>query len=74
MLLKHWVKSLIKKSGVKLHLHQFRHTFACKLAEADTNLFKIQKLMGHASITMTMKYARSLQTSDMADDIAKISF
>lgn len=71
--LKHWVKGLIQKSGVKLHLHRFRHTFACKLAEADVNTFKIQKLMGHSSIDMTMKYARSLRTEDMAEDIGKIT-
>jgi integrase/recombinase XerD len=72
--LKHWVQSLNKKSGVKFHLHMFRHTFACKLAEANTNVFKIQKLMGHTDIKMTMKYTRSMRTEDMGEDIAKISF
>lgn len=72
--LKHWVKNLSDKSGVKFHLHQFRHTFACKLVEANVNLFKIQKLMGHKNISMTMKYARSLQTEEMEEDIGKISF
>lgn len=71
--LKHWVKSVSEKSGVKFHLHEFRHTFACKLAENDTNFFKIQKMMGHRNISMTMRYARSLQTEDMMDDIGKIS-
>ncbi|MDB5198928.1 MAG: Phage integrase family protein [Chitinophagaceae bacterium] len=71
--LKHWTKNLIKKSGIKFHLHRFRHSFACKLAEADVNVFKIQKMMGHANISMTMKYARSINTEDMANDIGKIS-
>lgn len=71
--LKHWVNSLVIKSGVKFHLHQFRHTFACKLAEADVSVFKIQKLMGHSDIKMTMRYARSLKTENMDDDICKIS-
>lgn len=72
--LKHWVQNLIDKSGVKFHLHQFRHTFACKLAESDVNMFKIQRMMGHQNISMTMKYARSLQTEAMEEDIGKISF
>lgn len=72
--LKHWVQSIIDKSGVKFHLHEFRHTFACKLAESDVNIFKIQRMMGHQNISMTMKYARSLQTEAMEDDIGKISF
>lgn len=71
--LQHWVKSLIIKSGVRFHLHQFRHTFACKLCEANVNVFKVQKLMGHNDISMTMKYARSMRTEDMTDDIGKIS-
>lgn len=71
--LKHWVKSLIKKSGVKFHLHKFRHTFACKLAEKNVTAFNIQKLMGHCSMSMTTKYIRSLKTENMGEDINKIS-
>ncbi len=72
--LKNWVKSTSDKSGVKFHLHAFRHTFACKLAESNVNIFKIQKMMGHQNITITVKYSRSLQTEDMEEDIGKISF
>jgi integrase len=72
--LKHWVKSLIKKSGVRFHLHQFRHTFACKLCEANVNVFKVQKMMGHIDVAMTMRYARSMKTEDMIEDIGKITF
>ncbi len=71
--LKHWTQNLIKKSGVQFHLHRFRHSFACKLAEANVNFFKIQKMMGHSDIGTTMKYVRSMRTEDMGDDIGKIS-
>jgi integrase len=71
--LQHWVKNLIIKSGVRFHLHQFRHTFACKLCEANVNVFKVQKMMGHNDIAMTMRYVRSMRTQDMAEDIAQIS-
>ena len=70
--LKHWVTALNEKSSVRFHLHQWRHTFACKLADADVHPFKIQKMMGHTSITMTIKYARSLKTENMESDIGKI--
>lgn len=72
--LKHWVQRIADKSGVKFHLHAFRHTFACKLAESNVNIFKIQKMMGHKNISMTVKYARSLRTEEMEEDIGKISF
>ncbi len=71
--LKHWVESLITRSGVRFHLHQFRHTFACKLCEANVNVFKVQKMMGHIDVSMTMKYARSMKTEDMLEDISRIS-
>jgi len=71
--LKHWVQNLTIRSGVKFHLHQFRHTFACKLCEANVNVFKVQKMMGHLDVSMTMKYARSMKTEDMLEDISKIS-
>lgn len=71
--LKHWVNGLIKKSGVKFHLHQFRHTFACMLTESGTPSLSLQKLMGHASISMTAKYTRSLKAENMYEEICKIS-
>ncbi len=71
--LKHWVKRLSDKTGVKFHLHRFRHTFACKLADANVHPFKIQKMMGHTSLVMTMKYVRSMKTENMEEDISKIS-
>lgn len=72
--LRHWVRTLRNKSGVRFHLHQFRHTFACKLVEANVNILKVQKLMGHTTAAMTMRYARSLKTEDMAQDVLSISF
>ncbi len=70
----HWVRRMIENSGVKLHLHQFRHTFACKLVEVGVHIVNIQKMLGHTDIRMTMKYLRSLRPEDMGEDIGKISF
>lgn len=72
--LKHWVARLIEQSGVKFHLHRFRHTFATNLAMQNVGAVKIQKLMGHHDIQMTQTYLRSIQTEDMRDDINKLSF
>lgn len=71
--LKHWVKSLSIKSGVKFHLHQFRHSFACNLAKKDVNAVKIQKLLGHSSLNMTMTYLRSIQSEDLKEEINRLS-
>lgn len=71
--LKHWVKSLNNKSGVKFHLHRFRHSFACNLAKKDVNAVKIQKLLGHSSLEMTMTYLRSITTEDLQNEINRLS-
>ena len=71
--LKHWVERMIKKTGTSFHLHQFRHSFACNLARKDVNAFKIQKLLGHSSLDMTMTYLSSIGTEELSSDISKLS-
>lgn len=72
--LKHWTKRVADYSGVQFHLHQFRHTFATKLAEANVHIVKIQKLLGHTDISMTMRYLRSIAPEELEEDIRKLSF
>lgn len=70
---KHWVKRLIRNSGVKFHLHRFRHTFACNLVDVGIHPAKIQVLMGHTDLRMTMRYLRSIGAEDCVEDIEKLS-
>lgn len=72
--LRHWVKRLSRYSGVKFHVHRFRHTFATNLAKQDVGAVKIQKLMGHTDLKMTCKYLRSFTSEDLHEDINKLSF
>ncbi len=71
--LKHWVKTLSEKSSVKFHIHRFRHSFACNLARKDVNAVKIQKLLGHNSLNMTMTYLRSITSEELKDEINRLS-
>jgi integrase len=41
----------------KVVFHTLRHTFASWLAMAGTNLYVVQKLMGHASFEMVQRYS-----------------
>ena len=42
-----------------LHPHLFRHTFATWLADADSQPGAIQQLLGHSTLTMTLRYAKA---------------
>lgn len=50
-------KGLDKKNKRKVRMHTFRHTYASHLSLNNTPLDKIQKLMNHADIKMTLRYA-----------------
>ena len=71
--LKNWIKAIRKKAGVRFHLHQFRHTFACNLARKNVNAVKIQRLLGHSSLNMTMTYLRSMESDDMREEINRLA-
>lgn len=71
--LKHLVHKLNQRSGVKFHLHQFRHTFAVNFLKTSNNVVKLKQLMGHIDIRMTMVYLRCLPTNEMRGDIENMS-
>ena len=60
-----------EKSGLDCFLHKLRHTFASHLAQHDVPLQKIQKLLGHANIQTTMKYAHLLP-SDLGGAVERL--
>jgi integrase len=40
----------------RFQIHDLRHTFGTRLADAGVDVVKIKELMGHASIVTTMRY------------------
>lgn len=50
--------SAIKKAEITdFRFHDLRHTFATRLAQAGVDLYKVQRLLGHKSASMTQRYA-----------------
>jgi integrase len=53
--------------------HALRHTFASHFMMAGGNILALQKLLGHATIEMTMIYAH-LAPDFMATEVARLAF
>jgi site-specific recombinase XerD len=47
-------------TGIHFYTHRLRHTYATELLARDIRLDIIQRVMGHADITTTRKYAETL--------------
>jgi site-specific recombinase XerD len=47
---------LSSKSGIHIHCHRFRHTFAVNMLRNGADIRTLQKLMGHASIQILTRY------------------
>ncbi len=47
-----------KKADLEdVRFHDLRHTFATRLVQAGINLYVVKELLGHKTLTMTMRYA-----------------
>ncbi|OGW60052.1 MAG: hypothetical protein A2V83_11140 [Nitrospirae bacterium RBG_16_64_22] len=59
----------IKKAKVgDFHFHDLRHTFATRLVQAGVDMYKVQRLLGHKTPTMTQRYAHH-STESLRDGV-----
>ena len=50
----------VKRAGLpKVTCHTFRHTFASRLTRSGVDIVTVKELLGHANISVTMRYAHS---------------
>jgi site-specific recombinase XerD len=71
--LKILIKRLGDKARVKVHPHQLRHTFAISFLRAGGDVFSLQYLLGHSTLSMTQRYLQSLNANDAANAHKKFS-
>jgi integrase len=68
----HWFKPALNKAGISdFRWHDVRHTFASWLIQDGVPLDRVSKLLGHKSLTMTMRYAH-LAPNQLHEDVARL--
>ncbi len=50
------MQRLSERSGVYVHAHKLRHTFATRAVDIGTPIFHLQQFLGHQSIEMVRRY------------------
>jgi integrase len=69
----HWFKPALKAAGIRdFRWHDIRHTFASWLVQDGVPLDRLSKLLGHKSLTMTMRYAH-LAPNQLHEDVALLT-
>lgn len=63
--IQHMMARYLKAAGItrRYSPHTLRHTFATQLLNAGTSLEVVKELMGHRSITLTLRYAQVYDTT-----------
>jgi integrase len=60
----HLMRALLVAGPVGAHIHDLRHSYASWLVQSGVPLARVQQLLGHASITTTMKYSHLAPDGD----------
>lgn len=48
----------VTDSKLRASFHSLRHTFASRMVQAGIDLYRVQKLLGHSTPTMTARYSK----------------
>jgi len=67
-------EAAIRKSGVRrIRIHDLRHTFASHFMMKGGNILTLQKILGHSTLAMTLRYAH-LAKDFMKEEMGRVDF
>ena len=70
----HWFKPALRAAGIgDFTWHDLRHTFASWLVQDGVPLDRVSELLGHKSLTMTMRYAHLGPNQCLHEDVALLT-
>jgi site-specific recombinase XerD len=64
------LKALCARAGVvgaHVHPHAFRHAFATNYVRCGGDVYRLSRVLGHASITTTSRYLRSMSVEHLQE-------
>ena len=71
-MLSHDFATIAKQVGLSgVRFHDLRHTYASHLAMRGVDIRKIQELLGHRDITMTVRYSH-LSNADLREAVKRL--
>ncbi len=66
-------RNLSKKTGVQVHPHLLRHTFATLWLKNGGDSLMLQRLLGHTTLMMTNRYCQAVGCYDAIESHKKYS-
>ncbi len=60
------MRGISKETGIRVHPHKFRHTFATRALSAGVDVMALQRVLGHTTLAMVSRYVH-YQRADLIE-------
>lgn len=66
-------ESACRRAGIEdFRFHDLRHTFASWFVQGGGDLFRLSRILGHATLEMSARYSH-LRTDDLHDEVQRVA-